>query len=307
MRQLRQHLVDALPYLVVLVLLGLLDPLRPFALVNATLQVVLFVFVVILPTARTERMSYVDIGWPWGLVLIGLQALLFTDPGNAQGYVVGALYLVAGGRLALMATIGWRKGWLNRELPRYRYQRLRWEQRGWRSRPAMLYEVASQGLANMSVLVLPAVIQTAAPAGSLWPLAVLGYSVWVAGFILEITADSQKARFVVSNARAGRKSEYCNIGLWQYSRHPNYFGEWLVWTGLALSSVPSLLALDLPVWGTIALLLALVYLSFLMYRILAHYSGAVPSEHYTVQKRPGYAVYQQETNMFFPGRRRLKS
>jgi len=305
-RQFREHLLDALPYFMVLLLFGLLEPLRPFAMVNALLQAVLFVLVVILPTARTERMSYVDIGWPWGLFLIGLQAVLFTDPGNAQGYMVGVAYLLAGGRMALMATIGWRKGWLDRELPRYRYQRLRWERQGWRAKPAMLYEVASQGLANMSLLVVPAILQTAAPAGALWPLAALGYLVWAAGFILEITADIQKTRFVVSNSRAGKESEYCSTGLWRYSRHPNYFGEWLVWTGLAVSSVPSLLAVALPAWGTGALLLALVYLPFLMYRVLTHYSGAVPSEYYTVQKRPGYAAYQQETNMFFPGPPRPK-
>ena len=53
-------------------------------------------------------MSYVDLAWPYGLVLLGVQTLLFTTPGNAAGYIIGVLYLIAGGRLALMATIAWR-------------------------------------------------------------------------------------------------------------------------------------------------------------------------------------------------------
>ncbi len=146
--QVREHFLDALPYLTVLVFLGFIGPTRSFALVNAVLQAVLFLVVVLIPTFRTQRMSYVDLGWPWGLVLLGVQALAFNDPANVNGYIVAALYLISGGRLAMMATIGWRKGWLNRELPRYRYQRLRWERRKLNERPAMLYEVSAQGLAK---------------------------------------------------------------------------------------------------------------------------------------------------------------
>ena len=302
--QLREHFLDALPYLTVIVLLGFIGPTRSFALVNAGLQAGLFLLVVLIPTFRTQRMSYVDLGWPWGLVLLGVQALVFNDPANVNGYIVAALYLISGGRLAMMATIGWRKGWLKRELPRYRYQRLRWERRKLNERPAMLYEVSAQGLANMSFLALPVIIQVVSPAENLAPLAVLGYLIWLVGFSLEFTADSQKARFMISNAKAGRRVDYCQVGLWKFSRHPNYFGEWLVWTGLALSTLPSLWLLPVPMWVTGVLLLGLIYLSYLMYRILTYYSGAVPSEYYTLHKRPGYADYQSTTNMFFPGRPR---
>ncbi len=302
--QFREHSLNALPYLAVLVLLGFVGPTRTFALINAALQAILFLAVVLIPTSRTGRMSYVDIGWPWGLVLLGLQALIFNDPANINGYIVAVLYLISGGRLAIMATIGWRKGWLKRELPRYRYQRLRWEQAGLSERPAMLYEVAAQGLANMSFLALPVIIQVTSPADSLAPLALAGYLIWLFGFGLEFTADNQKARFMISNAKAGRRVDYCQVGLWKYSRHPNYFGEWLVWTGLAISTLPSLWLLPVPLWVTGLLFLGLVYLSYLMYRILTHYSGAVPSEYYTVQNRPGYAEYQSTTNRFFPGKPR---
>ncbi len=75
----------------------------------------------------------------------------------------------------------------------------------------------------------------------------------------------------------------------------------MVWTGLAVASLPAALAANVPAVATILLVLGLIYLLVLMHRVLTKYSGAVPSEYYTVQERPGYADYQKSTNMFFPG------
>ena len=300
MKQFRDHLTDALPYLATLVVLCAFEPFRAFALTNAAVQATLFVAVALIPASKTGRMSYVDLAWPIGLVAIGLQAMLFTAPGNLAGYLIATLYLLAGGRLAVMAIIGWRKGWLNKELPRYQYQRIRWEERGWQQRPAMLYEVSSQGLANMSLLALPAIL-TATTSAAAGPLLALGALIWIIGISIEVLADTQKAQFMIRNARSGNRSEYCAEGLWRFSRHPNYFGEWLVWTGLVVASLPAALAASIPAVGAALLTLGLLSVPVLMYRILTHYSGAVPSEYYTVQARPGYADYQKTTNMFFPG------
>jgi steroid 5-alpha reductase family enzyme len=302
MKQLNHHLVSSLPYAALLAVLLLHPALRHFTVCNIVLQAVLFLFVVILPALKTGRMSYVDIGWPIGLVLVGLQVLLFADaPGWRSGLVAG-MYLFAGGRMSLMALVGWRMGWLDKELPRYQYQRLRWERRKWQAGPALLFEVASQGIANMSVLALPAILQAASPAGPITWLEVCGYGLWLAAFVFEFVADIQKARFVARMHKEGRKREHCEEGLWRYSRHPNYFGEWMVWNALAITSLPSLLALAaaMPLWQTLAFGVALAYLSYVMYVVLTHYSGAVPAEYYTVQKRPGYADYQRRTSMFFP-------
>ena len=78
----------------------------------------------------------------------------------------------------------------------------------------------------------------------------------------------------------------------------------MVWNALVLSSLPSWLALSgsLALWQGALLAVALIYLSYAMYVVLTHYSGAVPAEYYTVQKRPGYAEYQRRTSMFFPRR-----
>ena len=66
---------------------------------------------------------------------------------------------------------------------------------------------------------------------------VIGAVMWVAGFVVEVIADQQKSRFRANPANAGR---FINVGLWARSRHPNYFGEILLWAGIAVMAVPYL-------------------------------------------------------------------
>ena len=66
---------------------------------------------------------------------------------------------------------------------------------------------------------------------------VIGAVMWVAGFIIEVMADQQKSRFRADPANAGR---FINVGLWARSRHPNYFGEILLWAGIAVMAIPYL-------------------------------------------------------------------
>ena len=91
--------------------------------------------------------------------------------------------------------------------------------------------------------------------------------------------------------------------MWKYSRHPNYFAEWMVWNGVIIASIPSWIMLyekESPiVW--VLLGLGLLFMSRLMYTTLVYHTGAVPSEYYSAQKRPDYKTYQKTTNIFFPG------
>jgi steroid 5-alpha reductase family enzyme len=93
------------------------------------------------------------------------------------------------------------------------------------------------------------------------------------------------------------------VGLWRYSRHPNYFGEWMVWNGLILMALPSLVSLYRTESMPVAILVTagLLFVTRIMYVTLVYLTGAKPSEFYSVQKRPEYADYQRRTNIFFPG------
>ena len=225
LKQLFAHAMTSLPYLLVLAFLLAWPPFQFFAISNALVQVLLFLGVVIIPAIKTNRMSYVDIGWPVGLFLIGVQVLIFSDGNTARAWIVAALYMFAGGRMGLMALAGWRLGMLNKELPRYEYQRLRWDRRGWRHRPAMVFEVGAQGLANMSVLAMPAIVQAANPTPIISALEIAAYLLWAGAFAFEFTADAQKLKFARRMKAEKQSRMHCTEGLWKYCRHPNYFGE----------------------------------------------------------------------------------
>ena len=68
-------------------------------------------------------------------------------------------------------------------------------------------------------------------------LAWLGLSLWIAGFVIEVVADQQKSMF---RAQPENKDKFMNTGLWAWSRHPNYFGEIMLWTGIAIIALPVL-------------------------------------------------------------------
>ena len=68
-------------------------------------------------------------------------------------------------------------------------------------------------------------------------LVVAGACLWVAGFVIEVVADQQKRRF---RRQPGNRDAFIQQGLWRYSRHPNYFGEIVLWTGVAVTALPML-------------------------------------------------------------------
>ena len=70
----------------------------------------------------------------------------------------------------------------------------------------------------------------------------VGLALWVAGFVIEILADRQKTIF---RSQAGNEDRFISSGLWAWSRHPNYFGEIVLWLGIALMSVPVLVGWQL--------------------------------------------------------------
>ncbi len=280
------------------------DALGGFSRVNGPLQVLLFLAVVSVPLWRTGRMSWVDIAWPWGLVLVGTQVLLQAPGSPLRVWIVGAIYLVVGlrmgvGALVLARTTG---EIVRTELPRYRYRQEMLEREGSRHIAARKQlEAMNQGFANASILSVPAALVLADPTDGLGPFVIAGVVLWALGYVVENVADAQKHLFVRENP-----GQLCDVGLWRYSRHPNYFGEWLVWCGLALVAAPSLVRLwdgDAPLaWAGVAL--GLIAVPCVMYATLVYLTGARPAEHYSVQKRPGYAAYQRTTSVLVPRRPR---
>jgi len=274
-------------------------------IINTLAQLSLFGLVVCWPIWKTGRLAYVDIGWPMGLALIGFLNLYFGEGYVWRVRIVSFIYLFIGLRMGLGALQLWQKGYMKKEFPRYQYQRRRWERAGKTNIPlAMQIDALVQGLANATFLALPAFIIGANTNPTFSTVEIVGLVLWGMAYAFESIADAQKIRFLRKMSGLGEKRKVCDVGLWQYSRHPNYFGEWMVWNALVLASVPSWLVLaerePLVIW--LLLGLGLLFVSRLMYLSLVYLTGAVPSEYYSLQKRPDYKAYTERVNMFFPGR-----
>jgi len=120
--------------------------------------------------------------------------------------------------------------------------------------------------------------------------AVIGFLVWVLGFAIEVAADAQKSRF---NANPENKGKFIHSGLWARSRHPNYFGEIVLWVGVAVIALPVLQG-----WQWIALI-SPIFVTLLLTRV----SGIPLLEKKADQKWGGqadYEAYKKSTPVLIP-------
>ena len=297
-----------IPFIACWILLFNSNNFQSIALINGIGQLVLFLFVVCIPIWKTGRMSYVDIGWPWGVALIGLITYCQINTITLSKTLVITAYILIGSRMGLGALKMWSMGLLKKEFPRYEYQKIRWEKSNKTNIGlAMQVEALSQGLANASFLAIPIFLISVSPSTQLSPLEIIGFTIFILSLVFETVADYQKLKFLKEMKRQNKKNMVCDIGLWKYTRHPNYFAEWMVWNGLIIASIPSYFALfDSEVFWLWTLIgVALLYTSRIMYITLVYLTGAVPSEYYSAQKRPAYKAYQQSTNIFFPGPKKI--
>ncbi|MBN2119279.1 MAG: DUF1295 domain-containing protein [Anaerolineales bacterium] len=120
--------------------------------------------------------------------------------------------------------------------------------------------------------------------------AILGFLVWVLGFAIEVAADAQKSRF---NANPANKGKFIQTGLWSRSRHPNYFGEIVLWVGVAMIALPVLQG-----WQWVALI-SPVFVALLLTRV-----SGIPLLEKKADKKWGgqedYEAYKKRTPVLIP-------
>lgn len=169
-----------------------------------------------------------------------------------------------------------------REDPRYGALRREWASR---VNSRMLGFYLLQGILVV-VLAVPFLIPVFNKQPSPHALELLGVALFFAGLIGESVSDAQLSRF---KRQAAGPDSVCEIGLWHYSRHPNYFFEWLVWVGFATFSLPS-------EHGWLGLIAPLLMLHFLL-----NVTGIPLTEELAVvRKGDAYRRYQQTTSRFVP-------
>lgn len=234
-------------------------------------------------SVRWRNASIVDIFWGPGFALIALVTLLVADGYAPRQWLLTGMTAAWGLRLgAYLAARNFGHG----EDPRYARWRSRVEDAGGNfARHSLLYVFGLQGLL-MLVVSLPVQFGqlAAAPARLGWP-AFVGAALWAAGFLFETVGDWQLARFKADPASRGR---VLDTGLWRYTRHPNYFGNALLWWGIWL------VACDAPsvIWTAIGP----AVMTFFLLRV----SGVTLLEESLAQSRPGYADYVRRTSAFVP-------
>lgn len=226
------------------------------------------------------RNDYADVAWGLGFVTVCAFLLWFT-PGSALLNVLSAMIGAWGLRLSF--HIGKRNAGKPEDF-RYRQWREEWGKTVlWRS---YLQVFLLQGL-FMVLIVTPAVWVAANPSQSLSLINYLGAGIWLAGFLIQVVADAQLASFV----KVKKPGEIMQIGLWRYSRHPNYFGEIVMWWGIFVST----LSLAGSLWVIISPLVVTWLLAFV---------SGVPMLEAKYKDNPTYQEYKKRTSALLLWRKR---
>ena len=229
---------------------------------------------------RLQDASIVDIYWGLGFVLIAWTAFALSDGYRPRKLLLCVLVTVWGVRLALHL---WRRNRGRGEDYRYQAMRKRHRERFKWISLALVF-----GLQGLLLWVISLPLQLAQTA--IWPwrltwLDWLGAGVWLLGFLFEAVGDWQLMRF---KADPNNRGKVLNRGLWRYTRHPNYFGDAVVWWGLWLIAVAA-------GEGFIAMLSPLL-MTFLLLQV----TGAALLEKSLVKTKPQYQFYVKHTSAFVP-------
>ena len=233
---------------------------------------------------RSGNSGWVDTIWTFSVGLVGAGAALWPVAGaapHARQWLVAALVLIWSLRLG--AHIAVRTAGLSDD-PRYAAFARDW---GPDAPRKMFIFLQNQGVGSIP-LAFAIFIAARFPDPALRLQDALGVLILIAAIAGEARADAQLKRFRLDPANQGR---VCDIGLWRWSRHPNYFFEWLGWLAYPVIAISPHYG-----WGW-ASLPAPVF----MYWILVHVTGIPPLEAQMLRSRgERYRDYQSRTSAFFP-------
>lgn len=223
--------------------------------------------------------SIVDIWWGLGFVVVGWYYAHEQQAAAPRNLVLLAALTAWGLRLAIHLFL--RNAGKGED---YRYQQFRKHYGPRRYWWVSFFQVfVLQGvLAWLISVPLVAVTFTATPWNA---IDILALGIWITGFAFEAVGDAQLVRF---KREPGNKGKLLTSGLWRYTRHPNYFGDALVWWAFGLWAAAA---------GSWQALLAPALMTYLLMRV----SGVALLERTLIKSKSGYETYIRNTNAFFPG------
>ena len=227
--------------------------------------------------------SIVDIAWGLGFVLVAWAAKFVTGASGSGNWLLLLMVTVWGLRLTgYLAKRNLGKG------EDFRYRAMR-RKHGERFAIVSLYSVFGLQGALMMLVSLPVSLgQRDTDAGADF-VVLLGFVVWAVGLYFEVVGDAQLARFKRDPRNA---DQIMDQGLWGLTRHPNYFGDALVWWGLAIVGSSQ----GAGIWAFLG--------AAVMTVLLVRVSGAALLDRLLAKRKPGYAEYMARTSGFIPLPRR---
>jgi len=230
---------------------------------------------------RLTNFGIVDVAWSLGFAPLAAFYGHFGGGAFSRRLLITTMAVVwslrLGGYLARRVL-----GHLKTEDGRYRQLRLDWAA----DLNAKMFQFFQFQALLLVALSVPFLLAARNPAPSLHSLEIAAAILWLFALFGETLADAQLAAFKRDHANRGR---VCDSGLWRWSRHPNYFFEWLIWVALALFALAS-------PWGWIAL-----YCPALMLFFLLKVTGVSYTESQLLRsKGESYRRYQERTSAFVP-------
>jgi steroid 5-alpha reductase family enzyme len=226
-----------------------------------------------------KNASIVDIVWGLGFVITSWVLALTIDGDSTRqillAVMVGAWGLRLGGYLA-KRNIGHGEDW--------RYKAMR-KKKGARFGLISLVTVFGLQGVLMWVVSLPVMFGNSDATPGVGPLAVIGVMVWAVGLSFEAVGDWQLAKFKKDPNNAGKVMQ---TGLWSLTRHPNYFGDALLWWGIGIVGAET-------GTGVVGFIGPVVMTVFLL-----RVSGVPMLERSLMKRREGYAEYAARTSSFIP-------
>ena len=229
---------------------------------------------------RLGRADVVDVAWPIGFVVVAWVTWFIADGAPDRADLLVALTTIWGLRLAIHLAVRMRG---QPEDRRYAAMRRRLGDRFERLSLSTVF--LFQGVLLWIVALPVQVGQIPETPEKIGAGGVFGMALWGIGMFFEAVGDWQLARF---KAKPWNRGRILTDGLWRYSRHPNYFGDFCVWWGIFLVAATTPAG-----WASVPGPL-------LMSLLLLKVSGVPLTEHH-LEHRPGYADYVDRTNTFFPG------
>ena len=230
---------------------------------------------------RIRNAAIVDFGWGMGYVLMAVLFVLTADGYHTRIFLLAGMVIIWAGRLALHLL---RDRIIKGKPEDKRYETIR---KNWGGNIEFKFFLFFQLQAVCIVAFsIPFYIAATNPASSLSGLEIAATGIWFIAVLGESVADFQLKKFKDSPANSGR---VCETGLWHYSRHPNYFFEWLIWVGFSMFCSASPFG-----WCAFIPMLIMLY-------ILTNVTGIPLAEEQSLRSRgDAYRRYQRTTSKFFP-------